>query len=393
MSTIRKGRGAASNPEGRFETRTRGAVDDGWAADEEPLPALETVVRSEPARSILTRNQSPDISFSQSINPYRGCEHGCIYCFARPSHAYVNLSPGLDFETKIFYKANAAALLERELRKPGYVCEPIAIGTNTDPYQPAEREHRVMRSLLEVMQRFRQPLSIVTKGAALMERDIDLLAEMAREQLVMVAISITTLKDELKRTLEPRAASPAARLKMVRRLTDAGVPAMVMVAPVIPAVTDSEMEDILAAAKEAGALAAGYVLLRLPWEVKGLFEEWLHAHAPLKARHVMSLMRQLHGGEPQHAPPAAAAVEPEDASQDAVPEPVHVNPDPYRRNEHYSAQWGLRQRGSGPYAELLERRFALACRRLGLNQWHRLRLDTSRFAPPPAPGDQLGLGF
>ena len=390
---IRKGRGAVSNPEGRFESLTRGAVDDGWGSLEEEAPAsLETVVRAEPARTIITRNQSPDVPFTQSINPYRGCEHGCIYCFARPSHAYVNLSPGLDFETKIFYKENAAALLERELRKPGYVCEPIAIGTNTDPYQPAERTHRVMRGLLEVMQRFRQPVTIVSKGAALMERDLDLLADMARSRLVSVTISITSLKDDVKRTLEPRAASPAARLRLVRRLTDAGVPAMVMVAPVIPAVTDAEMEDILAAAREAGALAAGYVLLRLPWEVKDLFQQWLEAHAPLKARHVMSLMRQLHGGDALRTA-APEVTDPEGHNQESMPEAPSAAPGPYRRNEYYTAEWGRRQRGSGPYAALIAQRFGLACRRLGLDQWDRLELDTSRFRPPPAPGDQLGLGF
>ena len=389
---IHKGRGAGSNPEGRFETLTRHAVDDGWDVPGEPPPSLETVVRPEPARSILTRNQSPDIPFTQSINPYRGCEHGCIYCYARPSHAYLNLSPGLDFETKIFYKDNAAALLERELRKPGYVCEPIALGTNTDPYQPAERGHRVMRSLLEVMRRFNQPLSIVTKGAALMERDLELLADLARDELVVVAISITSLKDEIKRTLEPRTASPAARLKLVRRLTDAGIPTMVMVAPVIPAVTDAEMEDILEAARDAGALAAAYVMLRLPWEVKDLFAQWLQAHAPLKANHVMSLMRQLHGGAPQRTT-APAVTDPEGYNQEALPEPAPRRPDAYRRNEHYSARWGLRQRGQGPYADLIEQRFELACRRLGLDQWQRLRLDTSRFRVPPAAGDQLGLGL
>lgn len=389
---IRKGRGAISNPEGRFETLTRGAVDDGWGSLEEELPPLETVVRPEPARTIITRNRSPDISFTQSINPYRGCEHGCIYCYARPSHAYLNLSPGLDFETKIFYKDNAAALLEQELRKPGYVCEPIALGTNTDPYQPVERRHRVTRGLLEVMQRFRQPLSIVTKGAALLERDLDILAEMARANLVVVAISITSLKDGIKRTLEPRAASPAARLRLVRRLTDAGIPAMVMVAPVIPAVTDAEIESILEAARDAGALAAGYVMLRLPWEVKDLFRQWLEARAPLKANHVMSLMRQMHGGEPQHTG-AAVVTDPDGFNQEALAAPAGETPGPYRRNEYYTAQWGLRQRGSGPYAALVEKRFELACRRLGLDRWERLRLDTTQFRVPAGAGPQLGLDF
>jgi DNA repair photolyase len=392
VSTIRKGRGAASNPEGRFESLTRGVVDDGWGPSEAELPPLETVVRPEPARTLITRNRSPDISFTQSINPYRGCEHGCIYCYARPSHAYLNLSPGLDFETKIFYKDHAAALLERELRRPAYACEPIALGTNTDPYQLAERKHRVTRSLLEVMQRFRQPLSIVTKGAALLERDLDILEEMARHQLVVVAISLTSLKDEVKRTLEPRAASPAARLRLVRRLTDAGIPTMVMVAPVIPAVTDAELEHILAAARDAGALAAGYVMLRLPWEVQDLFRRWLDAHAPLKANHVMSLMRQMHGGEPLRTA-APGTTGPDDYSQEVMPEPSALRPGPYRRNEYYTAQWGLRQRGSGPYAELVARRFDLACRRLGLDRWERLRLDTTQFRVPAAPEAQRELDF
>lgn len=390
--TSRKGRGAISNPEGRFESLTRGAVDDGWNSLEEELPPLETIVRPEPARSLITRNQSPDISFTQSINPYRGCEHGCVYCYARPSHAYLNLSPGLDFETRIFYKDNAAALLERELRKPSYVCEPIALGTNTDPYQPVERKLKVMRSLLEVMQRYRQPLSIVTKGATLMERDLELLADMARSQLVVVAISITSLKDEIKRTLEPRTASPAARLKLVRKLTDAGIPTMVMVAPVIPAVTDSEMEAILEAARDAGALAAGYVMLRLPWEVKDLFREWLEAHQPLKANHVMSLLRQMQGGEAQHTP-REVVTDPEGYDQQTEPEAAATPPSPYRRNEYYSSAWGRRQRGSGPYAALIEKRFELACKRFGLNQWERLRLDTTQFRVPAAAGDQFGLEF
>jgi DNA repair photolyase len=392
VGNIRKGRGAVSNPEGRFESLTRGAIDDGWGSPEEPPATLETVVRPEAARTLITRNRSPDISFTQSINPYRGCEHGCIYCYARPSHAYLNLSPGLDFETKIFYKDHAAALLEKELSRPAYACEPIALGTNTDPYQPAERRHKVTRSLLEVMQRFRQPLSIVTKGAALIERDLDLLAEMARHQLVVVAISITSLEDEIKRTLEPRAASPAARLRLVRALTDAGIPAMVMVAPVIPAVTDAELERILEAARDAGALAAGYVMLRLPWEVKDLFRQWLEAHAPLKANHVMSLMRQMHGGEPQRTV-VPGVTDPDGYNQEALPEAAAPQPGPYRRNEYYSAQWGRRQRGSGPYADLIAKRFDLACRRLGLDHWERLRLDTSQFRVPAAPDAQRRLDF
>jgi DNA repair photolyase len=312
---IGKGRGAVANPAGRFESVVRGRIDDGWGSLEEELPPAATELRPWPARSLITRNDSPDLPFTQSINPYRGCEAGCAYCFARPSHAYLNLSPGLDFETKIFYKDNAAALLERELRRPGYACEPIALGTNTDPYQPAERRLGITRSLLEVMWRFRQPVSIVTKGAAVLERDLDLLAAMARERLAMVALSITSLDDSIKRTLEPRAAGPAARLRLLRRLSDAGIPAMVMVAHVIQAITDHEIEAILEAARGAGAVAAGYVMLRLPWEVQDLFRQWLEAHHPLKARHVMSLLRQMHGGEPERAPAPSAAADPEDCSQ------------------------------------------------------------------------------
>src|SRR5262245_33433922 len=263
----RTGRGAASNPEGRFESKRGEAVDDGWGSLEEDLPPLETVVRPEPARSVISRNKSPDLSFDQSINPYRGCEHGCIYCYARPSHAYLNLSPGLDFETKLFYKADAAQLLEKELEAPGYVCSPISIGANTDPYQPIEREYRVTRSILEVLARYRHPCSIITKSA-LIERDIDLLAPMAKDRLVLVLVSVTTLDPDLKRTLEPRTASPAARLRVIRRLTDAGIPVGVMVAPIIPVLTDFEVEKILEASAAAGAISAGYVLLRLPYELK-----------------------------------------------------------------------------------------------------------------------------
>jgi DNA repair photolyase len=386
-----KGRGALSNPAGRFESRHRTDVDDGWAREAEEAPAPETVVRADAARSLIQRNDSPDLGFSLSMNPYRGCSHGCVYCFARPSHAYLNLSPGLDFETKIFYKADAAALFEQELRKPGYRCEPITLGVNTDAYQPAEREFAVTRSLLETAQRFRQPLFLITKGAALMERDLDILGEMGRANLAAVAISVTTLRDEVKRGLEPRTASPARRLRLMRRLRDAGVPVMVMVAPVIPAVTDAEMERILEAARDAGASSAGYVMLRLPWEVKDLFREWLDAHAPDKADHVMSLMRQLHGGEPQHRR-REAVTDPEGFNKDGPPEPEARRPDRYARNEYYDARWGIRQRGQGPFADLFRQRFALACRRLGLDRG-RMELDTAQFRVPAAAGDQLGLDF
>jgi len=357
MVTVRKGRGAVSNPEGRFESVRREAVDDGWSSLEEELPPLETTVTADPARSIISRNDSPDIPFTQSINPYKGCEHGCIYCYARPSHAYLNLSPGLDFETKLFYKENAAALLDKELRRSGHVCEAITIGANTDPYQPIERRLKVTRSILEVAQRFRQPVTIITKGAALVERDLDILSEMARSNLAAVGVSITSLDDEIKRTLEPRAASPASRLRLVSRLREAGVPVMVLVAPVIPFITDAELERVLEAAHAAGAQAAGYVLLRLPWEIKDLFREWLDAHFPLKAKHVMSLVQQMRGGK------------------------------------DYDATYGTRMRGQGELADLLEQRFRLAVRRLGLNRWSALKLDTSQFRVPAAAGPQLGLDF
>lgn len=386
-----KGRGTLSNPAGRFETLARGAVDDGWGSlEEEPVP-LATIVSADPARSIITRNRSPDLGFSQSINPYKGCEHGCVYCFARPSHAFLNLSPGLDFETKLFYKENAAALFEQELRKPGYACAPIMVGVNTDAYQPIERTHRVTRSLLEVAWRFRQPLELITKGATLMERDLDLLGPMGRAGLVEVTVSITSLRAELKRTLEPRTSSPAARLRLVRRLVEAGVPVTVNVAPVIPFVTDAEMERILEAARDAGATNAGYVMLRLPWEVKDLFREWLDAHVPDKADHVMSLMRQIHGGDPQHRP-REEVTDPDGYNQDAPPAPQPRAPDRYAKNPYYNPEWGTRQRGAGPFADLFRQRFDLACRRLGLNRRY-TELDTTQFRVPPATGDQLGLEF
>jgi DNA repair photolyase len=386
-----KGRGALSNPAGRFESLVRGAIDDGWGSLEEAAPLPETVVVADPARSIITYNQSRDIGFSRSINPYRGCGHGCNYCFARPTHAYLNLSPGLDFETKLFYKDNAAALFEQELRHPRYVCEPIALGVNTDAYQPIERTYGVTRSLLEVALRFRQPLYLITKGATLMERDLDLLGEMGRANLISVTVSVTSLDDELKRRLEPRTSSPAARLRLMRKLADAGVPVAVNVAPVIPALTDGELERILEAARDAGATGAGYVMLRLPWEVKDLFQEWLQAHYPDRATHVMSLMRQLHGREPEHQV-QETITDPEGFNQDAPPEPAPRPPDPYAKNEYYDSAWGTRQSGTGPFADLFARRFTVACRRLGLNLRERA-LDTSQFRAPPATGDQLGLEF
>ncbi len=349
----RNGRGAASNGEGRFEALTREAVDDGWALEEEKLPAFETIVRPVQAKSIVSHNTSPDIGFDQSINPYYGCEHGCIYCYARPSHAYLNLSPGLDFETKLFYKANAAELLDAELRRPGHPISTIALGANTDPYQPIEREHRVTRGILEVLAKFRHPVGIVTKGV-LIERDLDILADLARDHLVSVGITLTTLDAALKRTLEPRAASSAARLKVMRQLADIGVPVRVMFSPVIPFVNDAELERVLEAAAAAGATAASYVLLRLPHEVAPLFREWLETHLPLKAAHVMSLVNQSRGGK------------------------------------DYDSAWGSRMRGSGEFADLIAQRFRLAMRRHGLDG-ERIALNRGAFRVPARIGDQLGL--
>jgi DNA repair photolyase len=350
----RVGRGAVSNSAGRFESFAKEVIDDGWGSLDEPLPPFETTVQAEPARSIITRNQSPDIPFDQSINPYRGCEHGCIYCYARPSHAYLNLSPGLDFESKLFFKRDAAHLLEQELSAPGYRCSPITIGANTDPYQPIEREYRVTREVIEVLARSRHPLSIITKSA-LIERDIDLLAPMAEKNLVLTLVSVTTLDDALKRTLEPRTASPRARLRTIRKLAQAGIPVQVMVAPVIPVLTDAELENILQAAAEAGARAAGYVLLRLPHELKVLFREWLEQHEPLKSQHVLTRLQAMHGGV------------------------------------DYDSRWGQRQRGSGEYAALLAQRFRLACARHGLNQGAAFVHDNSLFVPPLTAPKQLTL--
>jgi DNA repair photolyase len=352
----RKGRGASSNPALRYSSTRVEAFDDGWDRDidGEPPPPLATEVRADPARTIIARNNSPDVGFEQSINPYRGCEHGCVYCFARPTHAYLDHSPGLDFETKLYYKENAAELLKAELAHPRYVCKPITLGANTEPYQPIERKLRVTRSVIEVLAACRHPLSIVTK-AGLVMRDLDLLSELGPARLATVFVSITTLDDDTKRTLEPRTASPARRLEVVRALAGAGVPVGVLVAPVIPLVTDHELERILECAAQAGASCAGYVLLRLPHELKEIFGEWLRAHAPLKAGHVLSLMRQMHGGR------------------------------------EYDSTFGVRQRGTGEYATLLARRFKVAAERLGLNRV-RLELDTSQFRAPSL-GGQLDLSL
>ncbi len=349
---MRRGRGAVSNPAGRYEKAGREAFDDGWDREEE-LPPLPTEIIVEKPRTIITRNDSPDIGYDRSINPYRGCEHGCAYCFARPSHAYQGLSSGLDFETKIFAKPAAPELLEKELRAPGYQASTVAIGSNTDPYQPVERRLRIMRGLLEVLERANHPVGIVTKSA-LVTRDVDILARMADKQLAKVAISITTLDPKLARTMEPRAASPAKRLETVRRLTEAGIPVTVLVAPNIPAINDHESAAILKAAGAAGAMEAGYVLLRLPHDLKELVRDWLAEHYPDKLNHVFSLLQEARGGK------------------------------------DYDAQWGVRQTGIGPYAWMIGRRFETAAERLGLNQ-RSLKLRTDLFRPPAKETGQLSL--
>lgn len=350
-----KGRGALSNPTGRFDALAVEQIDDGWYQDEVPETLHETVL-PDSARGIITSNDSPDVGFDVSINPYRGCSHACVYCFARPSHAYLGLSPGLDFETKLFYKADAVKLLEAELSRPKYMCKPIALGINTDGYQPLEKRLGVTRSILEVLARCRHPVTLITKSA-LIVRDMDLLADLAKDRLVSVSLSITSLTNDIKRTLEPRTASPLARLRVIEQLAQAGIPVGVMVAPVIPAITDHEMEDILHAARQAGATYASYVLLRLPHELKILFREWLTAHYPDRAKHVMSLINQTRGGK------------------------------------DYDSQFGVRMRGTGAYAELLRTRFQLARRKLGFaeaDERHDLRTDLFR---PPHPAAQLTLDF
>lgn len=349
-----KGRGAASNPENRFAARQREAADDGWkqADDEGHAPPLRTHVTPETAKSILSRNDSPDIPFTFSINPYRGCEHGCVYCYARPSHAYLDLSPGLDFETRLFAKVNAAELLREALRRPGHRCESIALGANTDAYQPIERDFRITRSLLEVLDACRHPVTIVTKNALVL-RDLDILGRMAARNLVHVFISVTTLDHEVARRMEPRASSPTRRIEALHALKEAGVPCGVMVAPIVPFLTDHETEAILERAAGAGATRAAYVLLRLPLEIDALFSEWLAHHFPLKADHVMSRVRAMRGGR------------------------------------SYDATFGKRMRGEGLFADLLAQRFGKACDRLGLNR-ERRSLDTTRFRPP-GPAGQLDL--
>src|ERR1700742_1429249 len=352
-----RGRGALSNHAGRYEKQTRVLVDDGWddgwRAEDDAPPPLRTEVIRDATRSIIARNKSPDISFDQSINPYRGCEHGCIYCFARPTHAYLGLSPGVDFESRLFAKPNAAELLAKELSAPGYVPRVIAMGTNTDPYQPLEKKMRITRSILEVLRDFRQPVAIVTKSPLIL-RELDILSDMASMGLAKAALSITTLDRKLARAMEPRAGTPARRLQAIQGLSEAGVPMGVMFAPAIPALNDHEMEAVLGAAHEAGARSAGYVLLRLPLEIKDLFREWLEANQPGRAKHVMTLIRQMRGGK------------------------------------DYDSQWNTRMKGTGPYADMTARRFHMAVKRLGLNQGGRT-LAVHRFRRPPRIGDQLSL--
>ena len=373
-----RGRGALTNAVGRYERHRRVQVDDGWSTGrEKPVvpfppgranedlyddgwrdddvapPPLRTEVVRDATRTIIARNNSPDISFDRSINPYRGCEHGCIYCFARPTHAYLGMSPGIDFESRLFAKPNAAELLAKELSAPGYVPRTIAMGTNTDPYQPIEKRLRITRAILEVLRDFQHPVGIVTKSASVL-RDLDILAPMAEAGLAKVALSVTTLDRNLSRVMEPRASTPARRLEAIRELNAQGVPAGVMFAPVIPALNDEELEAVLAAAHAAGAVSAGYVLLRLPLEIKDLFREWLDANVPDRARHVMSLVRQMRGGK------------------------------------DYDSNWHTRMKGTGPYAELIARRFHMAVKRLGLNRQPH-RLVPNRFKRPARLGEQLAL--
>jgi len=351
-----KGRGAASNPEGRFESIRHHAEDDGWQSLllDEATPRPRTEVTEERARSVITHNDSPDIHFNQALNPYRGCEHGCIYCFARPSHSYLNLSPGLEFETKLRAKSNLAEVLRHELSRRNYVVSPINIGSNTDPYQPIERRWKLTRAALEVLAECHHPCTIVTKNA-MVERDLDILAPMARENLVQVLVSVNSLDNHLAAKLEPRASAPHRRIKMIRTLAEAGVPVGVLVAPIIPALNDRDMEAVLEQAADAGARCAGFTTLRLPYELKALFREWLALHVPQRAAHVMSLVQQMHGGR------------------------------------DYDSNFATRMRGQGVFAELIRRRFDVACRKHGFARTRELRLDTSKFVPPrePSPQGQL----
>ncbi|HEU4776150.1 MAG TPA: PA0069 family radical SAM protein [Telluria sp.] len=358
--SAQKGRGAVSNLQGRYERNGREEFDDGWARDEDDAPApFKTQVTDEFAKTILTRNSSPDIPFNVSLNPYRGCEHGCIYCFARPTHSYLGLSPGLDFESRLFAKVNAADLLRQELAKPSYQPEPIAVGVNTDAYQPCERELGITRRVLEVLHDCEHPVALITKSS-LIERDIDLIAPMAAKQQAIAAITLTTLDPAISRTLEPRAAAPARRLRTIRTLTDAGIPVRVSVAPIIPFVTEPDLERVLEAAREAGAVSAHYVVLRLPWEVNPLFQQWLEAHFPERAQRVMNRVRDMRGGK------------------------------------EYDSDFSKRMSGEGVWADLIRQRFVKAVERLGMNltSGRFAALDASRFkrpmVVPPARPKQCG---
>ncbi|MGA2551764.1 MAG: PA0069 family radical SAM protein [Burkholderiaceae bacterium] len=350
---LHKGRGATANVEHRFALDSRDAFDDGWATeDEDGTHRLKTIVTPEVAKSILTRNESPDIPFDVSLNPYRGCEHGCVYCYARPSHSFLGLSPGLDFESRLFAKVNAAELLKRELSRPNYVPEVVAVGVNTDAYQPVERELRITRSVIEVFAQFQHPFTLITKSA-LIERDIDLLAELARRGLVRVALSITTLDHALARKLEPRAASPTRRLRTVQALSEAGIPVSVSVSPMIPFVNDGDLEAILEASAKAGATNAHFIVLRLPWELNEIFQQWLQTHFPDRAKRVMNRVRDMHGGR------------------------------------DYDSRFGRRMRGEGIWSELYRQRFTRATRTLGLNE-DRRALDLSQFARPLSASSEQG---
>jgi DNA repair photolyase len=353
LPAFARGRASRSNSSGRYETFARGAFDDGWAESDPQPDRLQTTLTAEKARVILSRNDSPDIGFDRSINPYRGCEHGCIYCYARPTHAYLGLSPGLDFETRLFFKPEAARLLEKEIGKPGYRPERVQLGANTDPYQPVERRLQITRKVLKVLSRFNHPLGITTKSV-LVTRDIDILAPMAALNLVVVAVSVTTLDRKLARAMEPRASTPERRIEAIRQLSAAGIPTLVGASPMIPGLNDHEMEAILERAAEAGAASAYYTALRLPLEIKDLFREWLAAEQPDRAARVMSLVRQMRGGK------------------------------------DYDAQWGKRMHGEGPIAELMSKRFHVARRRLGLDRTIG-PLSLEHFRPPPKAGDQLEL--
>ncbi|MEJ2441215.1 MAG: PA0069 family radical SAM protein [Gammaproteobacteria bacterium] len=348
-----KGRGARSNPDCRYQSQTRESIDDDWFVETADVPRRKTTVRPEHSKSILSRNQSPDVPFSVSINPYRGCEHGCIYCFARPTHAYLDMSPGLDFETRLVAKPDAPALLRKELARRNYMCRPIALGSNTDPYQPIERSHCITRQLLEVLLEHRHPVAIVTKSA-MVERDIDILSQMAKHDLVQVMISVCTLDKQLARLMEPRASTPQRRLRAMARLREAGIPVGVLAAPMIPVLNDPELETVLQQSAAHGARTAGYVLLRLPLEVAPLFEEWLHKHYPLKAEHVLTRIRDT------------------------------------REGALYRSEFGQRMQGSGAFAEIIARRFETMCQRLDLGG-RELTLNTELFRVPAAENDQLTL--